>query len=483
MEIKRYDILIQPDRRRVLYLPFEGMTRKRVIKIIARIQMLNDQEVRRKLDEVISDFHKRHSHLLHFFYRQYDRVSEYVISDRNLTEERKLLIGAYFTQEYSMESSALFNPSMIWHCDQSGLAEGERRFILSLRATGEGHISSITFRSGIIDKNYAIRLDEPSPFVTLPEHSPNRRYEKNLFLKKMSELGLIDEFSESAMSELPDPFTLPELTHTIDALLRKSRRFFDEHRRTATGMITVAQSNYEVRFTPEQDISERVIYPSTQAEANGIEDARFVEFHDLNGAKSYYALYTAFNGKIILPQMLQTDDFLCFRISTLNGPAVQNKGMALFPRRINGRYAMLSRQDNENIYCMFSDNIHFWYSKKIVMKPEYEWEFVQIGNCGSPIETEKGWLVLTHGVGPMRKYVISACLLDLDDPTRVVGRLKRPLLEPNDNEREGYVPNVVYSCGGQIFGERLIIPYAMSDYASTFASVELKDLLDEMTTR
>ncbi len=208
-----------------------------------------------------------------------------------------------------------------------------------------------------------------------------------------------------------------------------------------------------------------------------------MEFHDLNGAKSYYALYTAFNGKIILPQMLQTDDFLCFRISTLNGPAVQNKGMALFPRRINGRYAMLSRQDNENIYCMFSDNIHFWYSKKIVMKPEYEWEFVQIGNCGSPIETEKGWLVLTHGVGPMRKYVISACLLDLDDPTRVVGRLNRPLLEPNDNEREGYVPNVVYSCGGQVFGERLIIPYAMSDYASTFASVELKELLDEMTTR
>ena len=209
-------------------------------------------------------------------------------------------------------------------------------------------------------------------------------------------------------------------------------------------------------------------------------NARFVEFKNDDGSVTYYALYTAFDGRIILPQLLETRDFLNFRINTLNGPAIENKGMALFPRRINGRYAMLSRQDNENNYIMFSDSIHFWYKKQLLIKPFYPWEFVQVGNCGSPIETNRGWLVLSHGVGPMRKYVIGAYLLDLDDPTRVIGRLREPLLSPNENEREGYVPNVVYSCGSLVFGDTLIIPYAMSDYASSFTSVKLSEVLDEL---
>ena len=212
-------------------------------------------------------------------------------------------------------------------------------------------------------------------------------------------------------------------------------------------MLTLAKANYEISYSPEQHISERIIFPSSPTEANGIEDARFVQFHDDDGSVRYYATYTAFDGKVILPQILETDDFLRFKISTLNGPEVRNKGFALFPRKVNGLYAMLSRQDNENIYLMYSDMLHFWYTKELIAKPTYSWEFVQLGNCGSPIETEAGWLVLTHGVGPMRKYAMGAFLLDLDDPSRVIGRLDVPLLEPDANEREGYVPNVVYSCG------------------------------------
>ena len=245
-------------------------------------------------------------------------------------------------------------------------------------------------------------------------------------------------------------------------------------------MLTLAKANYEIGFSPDQHVSERIIFPSSPTEANGIEDARFVQFTEDDGSVRYYATYTAFDGKVILPQILETDDFLRFKISTLNGPEVRNKGFALFPRKVRGLYAMLSRQDNENIYLMYSDLLHFWYTKELIAKPTYAWEYVQLGNCGSPIETEAGWLVLTHGVGPMRKYAMGAFLLDLDDPSRVIGRLEVPLLEPDANEREGYVPNVVYSCGGVLHNRELIIPYAMSDYASTFATVSLDEVLEAM---
>ncbi|MFQ5769615.1 MAG: glycoside hydrolase family 130 protein, partial [bacterium] len=349
-----------------------------------------------------------------------------------------------------------------------------------LRATGEGHISSITFRSGIIDSKNTITMDKPTKFVTLPEILPNPTYEKALFEKKLLELGLANEFTEKVMGGLDEFFTLEKLRECIRYALLQSRRKI-EHSETAQGIISLAQSNYELAYSQDQHLSERIIFPSTPAEMNGIEDARFVGFQDDDGTKTYYATYTAYDGKVILPQLLQTNDFVHFKINTLNGPEVQNKGMGLFPRKINGLYVMLSRQDNENIYLMFSEQIHFWYTKKILIKPTYSWEFVQLGNCGSPIETEAGWIVLTHGVGPMRKYAIGAILLDLDDPSRVIGRLREPLLSPNENEREGYVPNVVYSCGGLIHCNELIIPYAMSDYASSFASVNLDELLNELT--
>jgi predicted GH43/DUF377 family glycosyl hydrolase len=283
------------------------------------------------------------------------------------------------------------------------------------------------------------------------------------------------------MAALGDLFTLDDLGQTLQNVLRSNRARQRELEPIAHTMLVLAKANYEIRFSPELNVSERIIFPSSPTETNGIEDARFVRFTHDDGRVVYYATYTAYDGRVVLPQMLETRDFLHFAVSTLNGPEVRNKGFALFPRMVNGQYAMLSRQDNENIYLMYSDMPHFWYSKQLIARPTYPWEFVQLGNCGSPIETEAGWLVLTHGVGPMRKYALGAFLLDRDDPSRVIGRLPTPLLEPNPNEREGYVPNVVYSCGAVLHGRELVIPYAMADYASTFATVRLDHVLAAMT--
>jgi predicted GH43/DUF377 family glycosyl hydrolase len=397
-----------------------------------------------------------------------------------VSDHRRLLIGAYSSQEYALESAALFNPSMVWHPDQSGLPDGTRRFILSLRATGEGHISSITFRSGTIDRANRIRMDEPTRFVTAPELVPNALYEKTLFHRKLLELSINGPLTESALAALGDHFTLAELEQTLKNVLRHNRARHREFEPIAHTMLMLAKSNYEIQFDAEQNVSERIIFPTSPSETNGIEDARFVRFTHDDGRVSYYGTYTAYDGRVVLPQMLHTEDFLHFRVDTMNGPEVRNKGFALFPRLIHGQYAMLSRQDNENIFLMYSDMPHFWYTKELIARPSYPWEYVQLGNCGSPIETEQGWLVLTHGVGPMRRYAMGAFLLDLENPTRLIGRLATPLIEPDANEREGYVPNVVYSCGGVLHERELIIPYAMSDYASGFATVSLDQVLDAM---
>jgi predicted GH43/DUF377 family glycosyl hydrolase len=481
MKASRTGILIKPDHTRVFFRPFNPAGENRSMKIVARILVTPEEQVEEEISQILLDFGERHLKVREYFLERFEHVRQYLLTDQPLSEARKLLIGAYFTQEYSLESAALFNPSMVWHPDQSNLPEGSRRFILSLRATGEGHISSITFRSGVIDADNHITVNQPTRFVTVAEVVPNPSYEKMLFERKLYELDLANDFSDRVLAGLGETFTMLELETSIRNALRQSRRN-GRNSTTANGMLSLAQSNYEVAYTLDDRLSERVIFPYTPAEMHGIEDARFVQFHDDDGSSHYYATYTAYDGEVILPQLLWTDDFLHFRINTLNGPAVQNKDMALFPRKINGLYAMLSRQDNENIYLMYSDHVHFWYSKEIILKPTFSWEYVQIGNCGSPIETEAGWLVLSHGVGPVRKYAIGAFLLDLNDPTRVIGRLREPLLAPNENERAGYVPNVVYSCGGVIHGCDLVIPYAMADYASSFASINVDDLLTELTS-
>ncbi len=462
--------------------PFRPATADIARRIVARVMALPEEEVARLLNRVLGEFANRHEHVEKIFSTRFEQVKVYLEPDAQLrpSPERQMLIGAYFTNEYSPESAALFNPSIVPHPDQSGLSKGALRFILSLRATGEGHISSITFRVGVVSAQQRITLTPPVPFVMEPERVPDAAYVKGLFAHKLEEAGVQNDFCRRVLDKLHEDFTLKEL----HAVLLASGLTEDTSDATATraarGILLLAESNYEVDFAPDSQISQRVIFPSAPSQSNGIEDARFVRFLSDDGGFIYYATYTAYDGKITLPQLLETPDFVHFKFRTLNGPAVQNKGMALFPRKINGQYAMLSRQDDENILLMFSANLHFWADPKILLAPAQPWEFFKLGNCGSPIETEAGWLVLSHGVGAMRKYCLGAFLLDLNDPTRVIGRLREPLLSPNESEREGYVPNVVYTCGALLHGRELIIPYAMSDSATSFAIVPLDELLAAM---
>lgn len=416
IRVKRSKVFIKSDIRRVILRPFHPTTEERYYKIIRRILSLSKQEAREQLQNILKEFESRHRETKSFYLRRFEENKSFLPSKASIAKDYKLLIGAYFTLEYSLEAASLFNPCMIWHPDQSKFKPGIKRFILSLRATGEGHVSSIVFRSGTIDSAYKVVLDKITPFVITPQITPQK-------------------------------------------------------------------DGYQADFSANHPLSERVLFPYAPEESNGMEDARFVEFYDEKGEKTYYATYTAYDGRRIYSMLLNTNDFLRFRIRKIEGKAVQNKGLSLFPRRINGKYVMLSRQDNENNYIMFSDNLYNWPEKELIMEPGYPWEYFQIGNCGCPIETREGWLILAHGVGAMRKYVISAFLLDLDDPTKVISRLLEPLLTSNAKEREGYVPNVVYTCGGKIHGESLVFPYAMSDYASSFALVNLNDLLNELKSK
>ncbi|MGA8594848.1 MAG: glycoside hydrolase family 130 protein [Bryobacteraceae bacterium] len=444
---------------------------------------LPEDQIASLLDEVSAEFSQRHQQIRQLFLERFEQVRDLLLTDEEPSEQRRLLIGSYFLAEYSLESAALFNPSIIPHPDQTGLPAGALRFILSLRATGEGHISSITFRTGIVHPDQRIEVLTPAGFLTEPRQIPNPLYEKPSFERKLLELGLTSGFTRRVMKKLAESFTLEELRGSLEAEVEQSRRpdgVAQEDPSAARGIWMLARSNYEVQFQPEQQLSERVLFPATPSQRNGIEDARFVCFHNDDGSPVYYATFTAYDGKVIVPELVETCDFLRFRFITLNGPAAENKGMAIFPRKINGLYAMLSRQDNENIYLMFSNDVYFWRERKVLVKPTFPWELVQLGNCGSPIETKAGWLVLSHGVGPMRKYCIGAFLLDRDDPSKVIGRLREPLLKPNQNEREGYVPNVVYTCGALLHNGELIIPYGLADHATGFATVPLDEVLAAM---
>jgi predicted GH43/DUF377 family glycosyl hydrolase len=482
IQVKRQATILKPDQSRVLLRPFNPGDSQRVGRIIARIMSLPEDQVGSLLDEVSAEFSQRHQQIHKVFLERFEQIRGLIEVDEKLSEQRKLLIGSYFLAEYSLESAALFNPSIIPHPDQSGLPTGALRFILSLRATGEGHISSITFRTGIIHADHRIEVHHPTGFLTEPRQIPNPRYEKALFERKLLELRLTNEFTRRVMRNLGDWFELKELASNIQAELNESRQSEGvlERQNTADGVWMVARSNCEVQFRPDQELSERVIFPTTPSQRNGIEDARFVHFQNDDGTYVYYATFTAYDGRVVMPELVETSDFLSFRFITLNGPAAENKGMAVFPRKINGLYAMLSRQDNESIHVMFSDNIHFWNERKAALKPAFPWELIQIGNCGSPIETDAGWLVLSHGVGPLRQYRIGAFLLDRDDPAKVVGRLREPLLKPNQTEREGYVPNVVYTCGSLLHNRELIIPYGLADHATGFATVPLDEVLAAM---
>jgi predicted GH43/DUF377 family glycosyl hydrolase len=485
--VTRTDVRFLPDSGRVitkLFVPGDQVFpdgRSRIELIVDRILAMPDDELESTLAAAYQSFIDRHVDLRGTFEGNFGAAARRIRISAEIGPERRQLIGAYFTHEYSIESAALGNPSLVPAPDQSGLDPGEQRFIMSLRAIGEGHISSIEFRSGVIDANLNVTIDEPSRYTT----PGNRRapvYDKHVFTAKLAELGATNEISEAILDPLPAHFTCEQLDAAVLELDRQGvdRSLACQSVKTIRGL---AASNYELAFAEESELAERVIVPAGPTESHGMEDARFVRFSHDDGSVRYYATYTAFDGFQILPQLIETRDFLSFRIATLNGECSYNKGIALFPRMIDGRYAALSRHDNESNYLMLSDEVRFWQESKQIQVPNRPWELVQIGNCGSPLETEAGWLVITHGVGPLRQYALGAILLDLADPCRVVGHLAEPLLMPEDDERDGYVPNVVYSCGSMIHAGRLVLPYGYSDVGARIATLPLDDLLARLVER
>jgi predicted GH43/DUF377 family glycosyl hydrolase len=411
--------------------------------------------------------------------QQFEAVAQNLADPASLSPERRLLIGAYFAHEFAIEAAALFNPSIVLAPDQSGVAGGAARFVMSLRAVGEGHLSSIEFRTGVLDAHGEIELDAPGKYVVGGQRTPPEHFDKSYFGAKLHELGAVNDLSSSVLKRLADKFTLEQLEASLSALELHGPPpavWFE----TVKIIRMLASSNYVTTFPADSTLAERVIFPAGPNETRGMEDARFVRFTAADGGVKYYATYTAYDGFSILPQLIETADFVRFTISTLSGAAAQNKGMALFPRPIDGKYVMLSRKDRENLHLATSTNVHEWHDVAELYRPQHAWELLQIGNCGAPIETEAGWLVLTHGVGPMRRYTIGALLLDLDDPQHVLGHLSEPLLEPDESERDGYVPNVVYTCGAIVHAGRLVLPYGFSDSGVAIVHLELADLLEEL---
>ncbi|MFP4302493.1 MAG: glycoside hydrolase family 130 protein [Alkalispirochaetaceae bacterium] len=481
--LRRVGTILRPDPGRVLIRRHGFRTRERQNRIVARLAGLSESEARRTADTVRRRFGARHRGFDRWLSDMFATVSESLPTDHPMSEAHRIIIGAAFTQEYALEAAALFNPSMVPHPNQSELPEGTTRFVLSLRATGEGHISSLVFREGEVGPNGEVTVYPASPYVYEGRREENPLFDAALFQEKLVEVGAWNEVSERLLSSFVGRFSQQELENALSEVERRERILSRETRRTIERVRSLLYSHYKLSFPEFGDLSERAIYPVGPLERAGIEDARFVRFVEEDDTVTYYAVYTAFDGTVILPQLLQTDDFVRFSVSTLHGEEVENKGMALFPRRIGGSYVMVGRQDNENLYLMYSDSLLFWREKRLLLRPTFPWECVQIGNSGAPLETEAGWLLFTHGVGPMRTYSIGAVLLDLDDPSRVIGRLPEPLLFPTASEREGYVPNVVYSCGPMVHQEKVILPYAASDYVTRFAVMDLDELLEELLRR
>jgi predicted GH43/DUF377 family glycosyl hydrolase len=484
--IRRTTHVLRGDTSRVIakpYLPGEEITADTATRadlLMERILALSEPDVVGMLERTLAAFRDRHDRFEELLERHYALVA-LRLRGRVVSRARRLLIGAYFTNEYSIEGAALFNPSIVPAPDQTGLGDGRRRFIMSLRAVGEGHISSIELRSGTIDAESTMTFDALAPVLVTGERAPPDHYDKAQFLAKLIELNAGNDLARAVLDRLPDAFTPAELEHSLATLERDGPPHAISFE-TVKIVRALAASNYITTFPQGSALSSRIIFPAGPHETHGMEDARFVQFTEDDGSTTYYATYTAFDGYEILPQLIQTDDFVSFRITTLNGPAAQNKGMALFPRRIAGRYVMLSRRDRENLHLATSDDVRHWMDVVELHRPSRAWELMQIGNCGSPIETSEGWIVLTHGVGPMRRYVLSALLLDLEDPSRVRGALDVPLLEPEGPEREGYVPNVVYSCGAMLNGRDLVLPYGLSDGAVGVAVVSVPELLAKLTS-
>jgi len=482
--VNRKETEFLPDASRLI-VRFLYTDDRRAAQVIQSVLNMSDDETRVVLNQVLRDYSLRHRNISKIFEKHFDRIvplfNQIHIHPDTLDYSKKILIGSYFTMEYSIESAAFFNPSMVEHPDQSEISPGHKRVIISFRATGEGHISSIVFRTGVLDGENNLVMEPVGNLLEEAEHIRRHVYDKLSFQEKLDEMQKVHAIIPAGLilDKLNDKFTYGELRICIEEA-RKARHLASDKELLFNQILWLASSHYELEFSLDTNISERVIFPVSEKEKNGIEDARFVKFTDDDGDTIYYATYTAYDGETILPKLLDTRDFYHFSILPLHGEVARNKGMAMFPRKINGKYAMLCRLDGYRNYIAYSDHITIWREATLIQEPKFPWEFIQMGNCGSPIETDEGWLVITHGVGPMREYVLGASLFDLDHPEKEIGRLRTPLLVPNSEERDGYVPNVVYSCGSMIHNEELIIPYAKSDYSSTYATVHLPGLLDEL---
>lgn len=481
LSIQRKPIRVNPDPKRVIARFFFNGN-DRAIEVIERVMDISEEIAFGIVSPLLQEYSKRHRNITRVLNRHCSKLKplfvELNIDYDTLTVNRKLLIGSYFTHEYSIESAAFFNPSIVEDPDQTELEDGQRRVIISFRAVGEGHISSITFRRGLIDKFNNITILPAGNYIDEAEIVRNAVYNKKLFFDKAVITQINIDVLHELEGKLDHHFEYANLRRII--LDSQKLQESDMKKLEYDKVLWLADSYYEIVFSLDTDISDRVIFPISEYERKGIEDARFVQFTNDDGSSVYYATYTAYDGSLIMPKLLQTTDFYNFKIMPLYGAGAQNKNLALFPRKINGKFAMISRIDGCNNYIMYSDKINIWEKPILLQQPKFTWEFIQIGNCGSPIETKDGWLVITHGVGPMRRYVLGASLLKLDDPEIEVGRLSEPLLIPNSDEREGYVPNVLYSCGAIVHNGMLVIPYGVSDSSTAFAEVCLDDLLTKL---
>lgn len=463
MIVRHSSSFLTADPKKVILQFFNVGNEKRTMNVIERILKLSEEEVEKLSEEINTEFENRHLNFQNQVISNYEKIKSKIPVGLKLSDQRKFVLGSYFSKEYSVESAALFNPSIVPFPGK----EKEGKFILSLRSTGEGHMSSIEFRSGTISGNEEILVDSTSRFLTTGKRIVPNRWKKSEIKNISQHCG---QFSEKEFSGIPEEVTIEELKNILKSRITPSWELVTSY----------LESYYTVEFSGNEEIDERILFPFSSSESVGMEDVRWVRFENEDHSIIYYGTYTAYNGKTFRVQLISTADFKKFEVSPLFGDAVKDKGMAIFPRKINGKYVITSRLDGENLYVMESDDLHVWNHAKMIYEPELPWEFVQLGNCGSPIETKDGWLLITHSVGAFRKYVISAYLLDLNDPSKIIGRLPEPLISPNENEREGYVPNVVYSCGCMNHNGNLIIPYAMSDSKTSFATVSINSILKKI---
>jgi len=469
-----------------LFLPGEQLhpTRSRAATIIDRILAFDEAEVEQWAARIVEEFGSRHPDYPQMLTRHATAVASHLDDLAGLSPARTLVLGASFTAEYATEAAALCNPSAVADPDQDGLEPGQLRVAVSLRAIGEGHISSIAFCTAVIGPGPSwtfLERDRPlATEVALPTEWSNEQL--RAVLVDQAAHGEVDELSNALLGALPAWFDATDLERAlgeapVDLLIRPGASASIELLRR------IVSSAYQVTFSEGTSLSQRILRPAAVEESDGMEDARFTRFTDADGTVEYRATYTAYDGSQIAPRLLLSSDLRHFRVHRLAGPAAHNKGMALFPRLIGGRHLALCRTDGENLSVATSPDGYTWSEPQLIHQPEQVWEVLQVGNCGPPIETDRGWLVLTHGVGPMRRYMIGAILLDLDDPTQVIDRLAQPLLAPARDEQDGYVPNVVYSCGGLVHQGRLWLPYGIDDSRISVAWIALSELLDAMVAQ